>query len=368
MAARPAVLIVDDVNANLVALEAVLDDMDCDVIRAKSGGEALRLLAERDYAVVLLDVQMPGMDGFEVATRARDNPATRNAPIIFLTAMSETSEVLARAYDTGAVDFLYKPMDRHIVRSKVRVFLDLYLGERRLAEEIEAHKRTLADLEAFNYSVSHDLRAPLRHLDGFSRALLEDHAEALPEDAKKYCERISAAAQRMSHLIDDLLHLSKIGRASVRLAPADLAEVARDVHENIASQEPARDVELVVGPMSEVRCDRELVRIAFENLLRNARKFTSKKAKARIEVGETKEGGERVFFVKDDGVGFDPAMGAKLFRPFQRLHSAADFEGTGIGLAIVSRIVRHHGGRVWATGAPGAGATFFFTLEPRIQA
>jgi signal transduction histidine kinase len=338
--------------------------MDCEVVRARSGNEALSHLLKREYAVVLLDVQMPGMDGFEVAKLAHANPSTRSIPIIFVTAMLQTSENLGRAYDTGAVDYLYKPIDAHVLRSKVRVFLDLYVNKRRLADEVEAHKRTLADLESFNYSVSHDLRAPLRHLDGFSRLLVEDFGESLPPDAQKHLERISAAARRMSQLIDDLLRLSQISRADVRLRRVDLGALARSVHEELASQDGQRDVELVVDLKGDVECDQELMRIAFENLLRNARKFTSKNASGRacIEISETGRG-ERVFFVKDDGVGFDPTMSKKMFRPFQRLHSAAQFEGTGIGLAIVARIIRHHGGRIWAESEPGAGATFLFTLE-----
>jgi light-regulated signal transduction histidine kinase (bacteriophytochrome) len=278
--------------------------------------------------------------------------------------MLQTSENLGLAYDAGAVDYLYKPIDGYILRSKVRVFLDLYVGKRRLADEIEAHKRTLADLEAFNYSVSHDLRAPLRHLDGFSHALLEDFGDTLAPEAKKHLDRITSAAKRMSQLIDDLLRLSQISRTDVRIRSADLGALARSVHADLQSHEPSRDVELVVDVKENVDCDAELMRIAFENLLRNARKFTSKNPKARIEIGErTETRGERIFYVRDDGVGFDPAMGRKLFRPFQRLHAATDFEGTGIGLAIVARIVRHHGGRIWAEGTVGGGATIFFTLQ-----
>src|SRR5258708_38818781 len=192
-----AVLIVDDIEANLVALEAQLVRLGCEVVRAASGNEALRQLLRRGFAVVLLDVQMPTMDGYEVASSARANPATRDIPIIFVTAMNETDENRLRGYGAGAVDFLFKPFNPEILRSKVKVFLELYQGKKRLADEIEAHKRTLADLEAFNYSVSHDLRAPLRPLSGFSQALLEDYSGKLDAQAEDYLKRIRAAAEKM---------------------------------------------------------------------------------------------------------------------------------------------------------------------------
>jgi two-component system, sensor histidine kinase and response regulator len=359
---KAAVLLVDDVEANLVALEAQLGDMDCDLVRASSGNEALRFLLKREFAVMLLDVQMPGMDGFEVAALARENPSTRDVPIIFVTAMHGTDENALRGYQTGAVDFLYKPVNPVVLRSKVRVFLELYANRKKLADEIEAHHRSLADLEAYNYSVSHDLRAPLRHLDGFSRMLLEDYGSALDDNGKKYLERISSAALRMSQLIEDLLRLSQIRRTAMRPTVVDLAEIATAIVAELRRDDPERDVTFVANVRSEVFGDAGLLRIALENLLRNAWKFTRKRAKSTIELGQRDERGTAAYFVKDDGIGFDPKTARNLFRPFQRLHSSTDFEGTGIGLAIVERVVRHHGGRVWAEAEPEKGATFLFTL------
>jgi light-regulated signal transduction histidine kinase (bacteriophytochrome) len=316
-----------------------------------------------DFAVMLLDVQMPDMDGYEVARYARDHPTTRAVPIIFVTAMIETEDKVLRGYGTGAVDFLFKPVNPHILRYKVQVFLDLYRSRRRLADEVEAHKRTMAELEAFNYSVSHDLRAPLRPLDGFSQALLEDCADKLDDKGRDYLLRIRAAAQRMSQLIDDLLRLSRISRAQVRAQQVDLSALAEAVVRELSGSDEARDVECVIQPGLLVRGDPGLLRIVMENLLRNAWKFTQKKDKARIEFGQRQERGETAYFVRDDGVGFDPSFAPRLFQPFQRFHTTAEFEGTGIGLAIVHRIVTHHRGRTWAEASPGAGATIFFTLS-----
>jgi two-component system sensor histidine kinase/response regulator len=363
LAERPAVLIVDDVEANLVALEAQLSSLDCDIVRARSGNEALRQLLRREFAVMLLDVQMPEMDGYEVARLARDSRATRDLPIVFVTAMHETEENLLQGYGSGAIDFLFKPINAQVLKSKVQVFLELHVGRRRLLGEIAAHKRTLAELEAFNYSVSHDLRAPLRPLDGFCAVLEDDYGAALDDKARDYLRRIRAAAKRMGELIDDLLELSKVSRAQVRRQSVDLTPMVRAIVGELREREPARDVELVVPAALEARGDARLLQIAFENLLRNAWKFTRQRPRARIEVGIARAE-EAAYFVKDDGVGFDPTFATRLFQPFQRLHKASDFEGTGIGLAIVSRIVTGHGGRIWVDASMGGGARFSFTLEP----
>jgi signal transduction histidine kinase len=362
---RPLVLLVDDVEANLVALEGQLARLDCELVRASSGNEALRLLLRREFAAILLDVQMPDMDGFEVARLARLETLSRNVPILFVTAMNETEENVFRGYETGAVDLLFKPVNPYVLRSKVQVFLDLHRSKRQLANEIAAHEQTLVELKQFNYSVAHDLRAPLRALQGFSRILLEEHVAGLDADGLKYLERIGAAARRMDQLIEDLLRLAQIGRSPVVPWGLDLTAIVEGIVAEIRQGDPGRDVVLVAPPGIAGRGDARLVGIMLQNLLRNAWKFTSKSARATIELGSRVENGEVVYFVRDDGVGFDSADAAKLFQPFQRLHSAADFDGTGIGLAIVRRIVDHHGGRVWAESKVGCGATFSFTLGPR---
>jgi two-component system sensor histidine kinase/response regulator len=360
---RPAILIVDDVDANLLALEAQLASLDCDIVCARSGNGALRELLRREFAVMLLDVQMPEMDGYEVARLARQNRATRDMPIVFVTAMHETEESVLQGYGSGAIDFLFKPINAEVLLSKVKVFLELHVGRRRLLAEIEAHKRTLGELEAFNYSVSHDLRAPLRPLDGFANVLIEDYGSALDDKGRDYLRRIRAAASRMGELIDDLLELSRVSRAPVRRQVVDLAELARLVIDDLRAADPARDVELVSPPRLDANGDARLLRIVLENLLRNAWKFTRQRPKARIELGSQRHGaGEVAYFVADDGVGFDPEFAGRLFQPFQRLHGAKEFEGTGIGLAIVSRIVSGHGGRIWADSSVGNGACFSFTL------
>ena len=219
------------------------------------------------------------------------------------------------------------------------------------------------ELEAFAYSVSHDLRAPLRSIDGFSEALLEDAGPSLDDACKKHLARIRAAAQRMGHLIDDLLKLSMLTRSTLRHLEVDLSSVARDIIGALRLAEPGRDVEVIIAGGLLTTGDPALLKIALENLIGNAWKFTSRRPHAVIEVGQaTAAKGAPVFFVRDDGAGFDMRYAHKLFGAFQRLHSMADYPGTGIGLATVQRVMNRHGGRVWAQSAVDQGATIFFTL------
>ncbi|MBX3226882.1 MAG: response regulator [Labilithrix sp.] len=364
MVSRPRILVVDDIEANIIAMEALLSSLDCEVVRATSGNEALIELLKRQYAVVLLDVQMPEMDGFEVARLARSNPRAREVPIIFVTAMLETPDSIFEGYESGAVDVLFKPVNAHVLLSKVRIFLELYRSKQKLAAEVAAHERTLAELDAFNYSVSHDLRAPLRPLAGFTKVLLEDYSHVLDDEGKRLLGRIEGAAVRMEQLIADLLRLSQISRTRLEAKHFDLAAVARKVMSDITSADPERNVEFLCPPTLEVYGDERLMCIALENLLRNAWKFSSKKPRATIEVGCKQQGpdGERIYFVKDDGAGFDSKRSESPFTPFQRMHAKTDFDGTGIGLAIVQRIIHHHRGTIWADAVPDQGATFSFTL------
>jgi len=219
------------------------------------------------------------------------------------------------------------------------------------------------ELEAFSYSVSHDLRAPLRSIDGFSQALLEDYHDHLDVTGQDYLRRIRAATQQMGQLIDDLLNLSRLMRTEMLLQPVDLSLLASEICTELQQSQPERQVEFVLQAGLLAQGDLRLLRVMLVNLLNNAWKFTSKHTQARIELGATvQENGIRVYFVRDDGAGFDMTYANKLFGPFQRLHSMKDFPGNGVGLATVQRIVYRHGGRVWAEGAVEQGATFYFTL------
>lgn len=230
---------------------------------------------------------------------------------------------------------------------------------RRTAELLASNK----ELEAFNYSVSHDLRAPLRAIDGFSQALLEDQADRLDDAGRADLTRVKAAANRMDELIDSLLALSRLTRVEMDIQNVDLSRLAGDVLAELRGRDPGREVGVAIQPGVAGEADAVLVRSVLENLLGNAWKFTAKTPDARIEFGTVSIDGENVYFVKDNGAGFDMAYSDKLFGAFQRLHDQREFPGTGVGLATVARVVHRHGGRVWAEGRPGEGATFYFTLR-----
>jgi len=242
-------------------------------------------------------------------------------------------------------------------------------------QEAELHRQELArsnaelaavnqELEAFSYSVSHDLRAPLRHIDGFARILKEEHSAELSEEAQRYLERVLHGANHMGHLVDDLLNLAKIGRRELARQRTRLDVLVRETLADLPGTEN-RTVEWRVEPLPEVDCDPGLLKLVFNNLLGNALKFTRSRQPAVIEIGTIDSVGPITIFVRDNGVGFDPQYADKLFGVFQRLHRQEDFEGTGVGLATVQRIIRKHGGEVWAESEVDRGATFFFSLGPR---
>ena len=239
----------------------------------------------------------------------------------------------------------------------------------RLREELEDRVRQrTAELEAFSYSVSHDLRSPLRALDGFARILLEDYAPALPVEGQEYVRDIRRNARKMGQLVDDLLAFSRLGRQAVQRRAVAPAVLVREILEELRPEQVSRRIEVVVGDLPTCHADPALLRQVWANLLGNAFKYTRRHDPARVEVGCEDRDGERVYFVRDTGAGFDMRYAGKLFGVFQRLHTAAEYDGTGVGLAIVQRIVHSHGGRVWAEAAVNRGATFYFTLPDPAEA
>jgi PAS domain S-box-containing protein len=234
--------------------------------------------------------------------------------------------------------------------------------ESRVADRTQELSHAVSELEAFSYSVSHDLRAPLRHIDGFSIALMEDCGHQLGHQAEVYLRRIREGVQRMGSLIDGMLRLSHASRCQLRVQAVDLSLVARRIAADLQRRDVKRYVHFEIEPQAKAVGDPELLGAVMENLMDNAWKFTAKQGLARIHFGKTVQAGETAYFIRDDGVGFDAAYSAKLFQPFQRLHGESEFAGTGIGLATVQRIIRRHGGQVWAEAELENGATFYFTL------
>jgi signal transduction histidine kinase len=235
--------------------------------------------------------------------------------------------------------------------------------ETRVNERTAQLEASLKELEAFSYSVSHDLRAPLRTIDGFSRAILEDYAPKLDEEGQSYLNRIRAATHQMAQLIDDLLKLSRVTRSDMHMEEVNLSAMAREIAANLQSAQPERTAAFTIEDKMIVRGDQRLLHVVMTNLLDNAWKFSEKQPDVEINVGVTERDGKKAYFVRDNGAGFDMAYAHKLFGAFQRLHSDTEFSGSGIGLATVQRVIRRHGGQVWAEGEVGHGAGFYFTLS-----
>jgi signal transduction histidine kinase len=383
------ILAVDDSPTYLHGLGDALKEEGYDVILARSGEEALELLAVQPVDCILLDLLMPGLSGQETCERIKAAPSVREIPLIMLTAL-DNREAMVAGLSAGADDYLSKSSELEVLKARVRAQIrrkqfedenrrireellhkELEAAEARAGRELAETKAALVEelerknreLEAFSYSVSHDLRVPLWAIDGFSRILLEDFEHVLDAKGRDYLGRVCAAAQRMGELIDDLLELSRVGRAEIQKSRVNLSEIARHVIADLRKRSE-RHVDVVVQEGLIADADKRLMQIALENLVGNSWKFTANTVDPRIEIGRDGNGQAPVYFVRDNGAGFDMAYAEKLFRPFQRLHSDAEFTGTGIGLATVYRIVDRHGGRVWAEGAVGRGATFYFTVAP----
>jgi signal transduction histidine kinase len=317
-------------------------------------------------AIVLLSSLLAALLVSSVFQRAVAEPITHLAGIAGV--VSRDKDYSVRATPTGSRDelatligtfneMLAQIQERDGALQRAHDELEQRVQER--TTELAAANK---ELEAFSYSVSHDLRAPLRSINGFTQALAEDYADKLDQQAKNYISRARAATQRMGVLIDNLLNLSRMTRAEMRIERVDLTAIARSIGAELHKTEPQRQVELIVQDAIEVLGDSQLLRIVVDNLLNNAWKYTSKHPRARIEFGKSHADGSAVYFVKDDGAGFDPAYSQRLFGAFQRLHGVTEFPGTGVGLATVQRIIHRHGGRIWAEGAVEKGATFYFKL------
>jgi signal transduction histidine kinase len=355
---RPRVLWVN-YSADMRNYVARLLGRTYDVRACAEDGAALQAALESPPDIIILGALPPESDPLELLEQLRSSERTALTPVILL--LARASEESALEYlDAGADDYLIKPFSSKALIARVRSSLALARMRQEYVDRLaEANK----ELEAFSYSVSHDLRAPLRAIDGFSKALLSDCSDKLDERGKRHLERVRNATQRMSQLIDDLLSLSRIGRTAMQRECVDLAEISRRVLAELSARESERKVETRVSDGLTCDGDPRLLTVLLENLLGNAWKFTSKHPEARIEVGREPGNGPPVFFVRDNGAGFDMEYANKLFAPFQRLHAATEFPGTGIGLATVHRVVTRHAGRIWVQAAPDKGATFFFTLQ-----
>jgi PAS domain S-box-containing protein len=478
------ILLVDDRRENLVALDGILRSLGHNLVKATSGAEALKYLLKNEAAVILLDVEMPDMDGFQTAALIRERDKSSNTAIIFLTAISKSDFHVSQAYSLGGVDYIFKPFAADVLRSKVAAFVEMYKQRReaqlqsallkterdfisavldtvaslvvvldhegkifrvnRAFEAMTGYKneemrgsdfcdfledpeaartflrsfksdteseeywltkgnskrliswscKTLSEdsdigssrglvvtgrditelrqrteeLEGFTYSVSHDMRAPIRAIDGFTRILIEEYSKSLDDEGRRLLEIVRTNTEKMGQLIDGLLALSRLGREKLVFSEINMADIARSAFdEQKAASAQKRNISFRVGQLPNAYGDKRLITEVFQNLLSNAIKFTRNQESASIEVGHTADVTEDVYYVRDNGVGFNMEHAQKLFGTFQRLHAANEFEGSGIGLATVQRIINRHGGRVWAEARPDDGATFYFSLPLQEQ-
>ncbi len=351
------ILIADD-NADMREYLTRLLSPHWLVETVEDGQEALMSVRNQLPDLILSDVMMPGMSGIDLLRELRSQPRTSHIPIVLLSARSGEESVL-EGLDTGADDYLCKPFTSRELLARIRTHLNLARLRHDWSSELEQANK---ELEAFSYSVSHDLRSPLLAIDGFSYILQSEYSETMDEKGRHCLVRIRAGAQRMAQLIEDLLGLSQIASAPLSRQRVEISDIANKVLSELLERDPKREVETQIQEGLVVNADPRLVRVLLDNLLGNAWKYSSKQPMAMIEMRAEEHEGETVFLIRDNGAGFDMAQAKKLFAPFQRLHSEAQFAGTGIGLAIVQRIIARHGGRIWAEAAPGEGATFFFTL------
>jgi len=355
------ILVADDQAANRELLEELLAAQGSKVITVSDGAAALEELSKTHVDLVLLDVMMPRLNGFEACERIKNNPATCLIPVVLVTALSDKQDRI-EGIRAGADDFLTRPVDRIELLTRVRSLLAL----KQRTDELEKRTAQLAaandELEAFSYSVSHDLRAPLRHINGDAGMLIKEHGPQLVPEAQLRLKRIQEGTEKMGGMIDDLLNLARLDRRSMDLQMTSLNSLVKNVLHDLESETTDRKIDWRVGSLPSVNCDPGLIQQVFANLLSNAVKYTRRRERAVIEIDQSTSNGQLVLFVRDNGAGFNPKYSEKLFGTFQRLHTDQEFEGTGVGLATVQRIVRKHGGRIWAEAETDKGATFYFSL------
>jgi len=361
-AEQPAVLLVDDREPNLLSMSEVLRGLGAEVICASSGDQALRLLLKREFALLLLDVQMPGLSGFEVAQMVRSRDATRDTPILFVTANLPEESAVEQGYALGAVDYVVKPVAPDILRTKVTVFVELY---RRRREEQRARAelvRSNAELTRFAHAAAHDLQAPLRGLGDLLRRLQSRAADQGDEEGQALAGQAAAEALRMRTLVRSLLDYALVRTRPHAPEAADATELFDDALLALRSVVQAAGAVVTRDTLPVVQADAVLLKQVFQNLVENGIKFR-RGDRARVHVSCERADGWCTFAVHDEGRGVPSADRERLFEPFYRGQAAAGgAEGTGLGLAFCKAIVERHGGRIWVESEPGEGATFRFTL------
>jgi signal transduction histidine kinase len=364
------ILLVDDRSDKLMAVETILAELGQNVVKARSGQEALRCLLQTDFAVILLDVNMPGLDGFETAALIRQRKKSEHTPIIFLTAISDTETHVSRGYSLGAVDYILAPVLPDVLRTKVSVFVELHRKTQQigslnaqLQKRISQLTETNQALEAFTYSVAHDLRAPLRAMLGFARALLEDYGAKMDSTGQDFANRIIDSAKRMDDLIQDLLSYSRLSLEEIKLGAVKLEGALDEVLKQCDPQVREKDAEIrVETPLSDVWAHRGVLVQMLVNLVSNGIKFVDAGVKPRVRIWTEEDDGWVRLSIQDNGIGIAREHQQRIFRVFERLHSMEQYHGTGIGLANVSKAAERMGGRVGVESQPQQGSRFWVEL------
>jgi light-regulated signal transduction histidine kinase (bacteriophytochrome) len=364
-AIKTRIIIVDDERPLMLAL--------CETLRYEGyvtagftmADEALQALREQEFDLLLTDLLMPEMDGLALLRAAQG--IDPDIVVVMLTG-NGTVDGAVEAMKSGAADYVLKPFNLDEIRpvlARALALRKLKVEKKELERCVRERTAALEDankeLEAFAHSVSHDLSAPIRAIRGYA-GMLKESANNLSARETQLIEQIAGGANELAQIVDGMLRLARAGRQALVKAPVDVGELVHDVLNRLKQQSPERRIETKIGNLPSCTADPGLLRQVFANLLSNAFKFTANKDPTVIEVDSSRQGSEIVYWVRDNGAGFDMRYAEKLFSPFERLHTPAQFEGTGIGLSIAQRIVQRHGGRVWAEGSVGGGATFFLTL------
>ena len=359
MKSNPRILVVDDEELNLRLIEAMLTPLGYELSFARNGIEALEKVKESPPDVILLDIMMPKMDGYEVARRLKEDEGTRIIPIVMVTALKEVGDRV-KALEAGATDFLTKPVDKTELRARVNSLVQVKAYQEEL-------NRSNKELEQFAYVVSHDLREPLRMVTSFAQSLEKRYKDKLDKTADEYIQFIVDGAARMQRLIDDILLYSRVSTRALPFELVEMERVLQTVLGNLGIAATEAEAKITHDPLPVIKADPSQMGQVLQNLIANAIKFSRKGEPPVVHISARKENKEWVFSVKDSGIGIDPELFGRLFVLFQRLHTQDEYPGTGIGLAVTKKIVERHGGRIWIESEPGKGSTFHFSIPAGTQ-
>lgn len=371
----PKILVVDDQEENLESVDAILSGLKVQLHLVSSGQEALERINQHKFGLIILDVVMPGMGGFEVAEKLNRDGITKDTPIIFVSALSNNDDYVYRGYQCGAVDFLFKPFNAYILKSKVEVFLNLYENQMRLQSmvSLEQEKKDLQrsnrDLVQFANVTSHDLRSPLTRVISFTKILLENEKVLQDDDIKACVEKIRDSSERMDLLIKSLLTYAKTDQVDTEVKPININDILKNVLADLDFMISSNGTHIQVDKISPIPGHDVLVRQLFQNIISNCLKFKHPERQLNITIKEcpSEKDQNMLLAISDNGIGFDSKKSESIFQPFTRLEQNKHIEGSGLGLATVKRIMDIHKGRVWAESQEGHGTTFYLSFPKTID-